>query len=193
MIDRDTFWEIIERARNRTSKVTEIPIWLIEYLKQKPVSDILDFSEREMELRVQAHDALLWIAAELMMGGCGDDSFVDFRGWLICQGQLVYGKALDNPDTLADLDGNNGEHGEPLLFSFGSVAVEAYNAKTGLTGRLPLDYSKYAKPPLLHKEFKNADADPAWLSATFPKLYSRFKERQERLKENAVFMPDIED
>src|SRR4051812_31886915 len=121
MIGLDTFWEIIEEARNRAGKVTDIPSWLIDYLKQRPASDILDFSERDMELRVQAHDALLWIAAELMMGGCGDDSFVDFRCWLICQGRLIYERALDNPDTLADLDGTSGEHGEPLLFSFGSV------------------------------------------------------------------------
>lgn len=189
MIDRNTFWGIIEEARNRAAKVTDLPGWLIDYLKEKPVSDILDFSEREMELRVQAHDALLWIAAELMMGGCGDDSFDDFRGWLICQGKLTYERALDNPDTLADLDGNGGEHGEPLLFSFGSVAVKAYEAKTGLSGPLPLDYSKYANAPLLHTEFKNADVDPAWLSGRFPKLYSKFKERRDRGKLNPVFPP----
>jgi len=178
MIDRDTFWLIIDEARNSTTKVTEIPNWLINFLKQKPVSDIRDFKEREMELRVGARDALLWIAAALMMGGCGDDKFDDFRGWLICQGRSVYERALDNPDILADLGQCEGEHGEPLLFSFGSVAVEAYEAKTGKSGPVPLDYSKFTKAPLLHKEFKNADSDPAWLSATFPKLYSKFKERE---------------
>ena len=189
MIDRDTFWAIIDEARTQTIRVTDIPNWLTGFLKEKPVSDICDFSEREMELRVQARDARLWTAAELMMDGCGDDTFDDFRGWLICQGKLIYEQALANPDTLADLDQSSGEHGRPLLFSFGSAAVKAYKAKTGQPGPLPLDYSKYAKAPLLHREFENADVDPLKLSATFPKLYSKFKERQERRSANPVFKP----
>jgi len=38
MIDRDTFWAIIDEARNKTTKVTEIPGWLIGFLKEKPVT-----------------------------------------------------------------------------------------------------------------------------------------------------------
>ena len=45
----------------------------------------------------------LWTAASVMeRGGCTDDGFIDFRGWLIAQGREVYMAALKDPDSLAD-------------------------------------------------------------------------------------------
>ena len=45
----------------------------------------------------------LWTAASVMeRGGCTDDGFLDFRGWLITQGREVYMAALKDPDSLVD-------------------------------------------------------------------------------------------
>jgi hypothetical protein len=176
MIDGDTFWSIIHEAGNKTTTVLDIPKWLVGFLKEKPVSDIRDFAERRLELQVKAYDARLWTAAYLMMDGCGDDTFVDFRDWLICQGKSIYERALDNPDTLADIDQSTGDHGRPLLFAFGSVAVKAHEEKTG-SYKIPVDFSKYRNPPLLNSEYKHYDTDPVKLSAAFPRLYARHGER----------------
>ena len=54
-----------------------------------------------------AHNAALnwdlWGAGYLLNGGMSDDTFIDFRGWLISQGQKVYAEALRNPDSLAEV------------------------------------------------------------------------------------------
>ena len=45
----------------------------------------------------------LWAAAYVINGGCSDDGFDYFRGWLIVQGRHVFEQAVVNPDALADL------------------------------------------------------------------------------------------
>lgn len=45
----------------------------------------------------------LWAAAYVINGGCSDDGFDYFRGWLIVQGHGVYERVVADPDTLADL------------------------------------------------------------------------------------------
>lgn len=44
-----------------------------------------------------------WQAAYLINGGCSDDGFEYFRGWLLTQGREVFERAVALPDTLADL------------------------------------------------------------------------------------------
>ena len=39
----------------------------------------------------------------MINGGCSDDGFDYFRGWLIVQGREVFEHVVADPDTLADL------------------------------------------------------------------------------------------
>ena len=45
----------------------------------------------------------LWGAAYLINGGCSDDGFDHFRGWLMTQGREVFARAVAEPDSLAEL------------------------------------------------------------------------------------------
>ncbi len=40
----------------------------------------------------------IWALAYLLRGGCSDDSFEAFRGWLILQGRKVFEATLADPD-----------------------------------------------------------------------------------------------
>jgi hypothetical protein len=186
MIDRDTFWALIEEARVKVKHLSDIPNWLIEVLQNKPVSDIANFHERRLELIVKAYDARLWTAVELMLDGCGDDTFVDFRDWLICQGQKVYEAALENPDILAGIDQTTGDHGKPLLFDFGSVAIRACEAM-GDSCRLSLDFSKYSNPVLANAHFKKYDGSLSNLGDGFPRLYAQKSMRNAQKKTDSPF------
>ena len=46
----------------------------------------------------------LWLAGHLIHNGLSDDGFMDFRSWLISQGEDTYHKALENPESLLDAD-----------------------------------------------------------------------------------------
>lgn len=68
----------------------------------------------------------LWGAAYLLKGGCSDDSWVYFRGWLVAAGRTVYEAALECPDALAGADIEFAECEEML-----GVASQAYRIRTG--------------------------------------------------------------
>jgi hypothetical protein len=189
MIDRNQFWKIIDEARNSTSKLTDVPDWLKAFLKEKPLQDVLDFERHYIDLFVEAYDARLWRAAGLTMDFCSDDTFMDFRYWLIAQGRSAFEQVLNTPDSLADLNLKSGDYASPLLFYFGGVARKVYQERTG-EFEIPLDYSKCHHPnlQLLNKEFMNLQMEK--LSSEFPKLYAQYDDRRSKLpKYEPIFKP----
>ncbi|WP_203902295.1 DUF4240 domain-containing protein, partial [Virgisporangium aliadipatigenens] len=78
----------------------------------------------------EAYRTDLWAAAYLMLGGCSDDVFDYFRGWLLAQGRAVWESAVAAPDSLADL-GVDPDDDEIQCEDFLSVASDAYAAVTG--------------------------------------------------------------
>ncbi|MFC4065858.1 DUF4240 domain-containing protein [Actinoplanes subglobosus] len=109
-MDVDDFWAIVDGARTgvddtRTAEGAEqvaanVENRLIELGRAAAVG----FSLRYDALGVPSYDWNLWAAAYLMKGGCSDDAFDYFRGWLVVQGRTVWERALQDPDTLAELD-----------------------------------------------------------------------------------------
>jgi hypothetical protein len=61
-------------------------------------------------------------------GGCSDDGFLDFKGWLVSRGEKVFEAALAKPDSLAKVV-SPGECCEAQGFHFG--AQLAWARKTG--------------------------------------------------------------
>jgi hypothetical protein len=82
-----------------------------------------------------SYDHRLWAAAYLINGGCADDCFDYFRGWLIAQGKRVFFEALRDPDTLAgvpSLDAvANTRHRHVACEAMLYVAAIAHEARTG--------------------------------------------------------------
>lgn len=133
-MDRTEFWGLIEAAKSLPE--AERMSWIRRDLSQRPEEDIVDFELIFQKLRQEAYDSLLWGAAYVMMGGCSDDSFDYFRGWLIAQGETVYQQALGNPDTLeAYIPSYYEEEGlAPELEEIFSLAASAYTLKQTGTG-----------------------------------------------------------
>jgi len=89
--------------------------------------EIIEFDNIYRELANEAYNWKLWAAAYIVNGGCSDDCFMDFRGWLIGQGEEIYTKALADPDSLAELD-NLEEDME--WEGYGYLAFTVYEKKT---------------------------------------------------------------
>ncbi len=79
----------------------------------------------------QAYDWKLWAAAYLIHGGCSDDGFMDFRAWLIGQGETTYQNVLGYPDMLAEMVEDEDDLYELESQDIWSVAVNVYQDKTG--------------------------------------------------------------
>lgn len=90
----DRFWALMEASPS--------PDALHAQLATLGDGDLLLFERRHAELHAQAYDWGLWGAVYVLHGGCSDDTFIDFRSYLISLGRQVYDSALADPDSLAD-------------------------------------------------------------------------------------------
>jgi hypothetical protein len=102
LTDQD-FWQVVQDAHDAsagdmTAKCEAIRARLIA----KPGYDVLSFREHFDRSMDRAYDHALWGAAYVINGGCGDDTFNDFRACLISRGRQAYEDALSDPDSMAD-------------------------------------------------------------------------------------------
>lgn len=86
----------------------------------------------------------LWAACAATRSHYTDDGFIDFLFWLVSRGKEVYMNALNDPDTLADIDI---PEGAADFEKYGYVACYAYAKKVALEKEGPnsilLDYTSW--------------------------------------------------
>ena len=127
-IDKDTFWMLIAQAKEHPGGPSE---WLMERLVDLGPEQAKKFDDIACAYASLAYQYGLWTAASVMeRGGCTDDGFIDFRGWLIAQGREVYMAALRDPDSLADIP----DHENCRFMALPYVGDMAYER---LRGRMP--------------------------------------------------------
>ncbi|MFB7650948.1 MULTISPECIES: DUF4240 domain-containing protein [unclassified Streptomyces] len=78
------------------------PVRTASLLASWPVEEIVAAEQVLWELMVDSYTNPLWAAAYIANGGCSDDGFDYFRGWLIAQGRGVFERAVTDPDALAE-------------------------------------------------------------------------------------------
>ena len=156
-VDTEQFWNLIEQARARAGDQADcraIVAQAVGLLSALPASEIISAEQRLHEIVMGSYLHPLWAAAYVINGGCSDDSFDYFRGWLILQGRSVFGEAVADPDGLAGLPavrtavaaGGADLRCEYTLY----IASDAYRNATGQ--ELPEDVTPAGYP----------DLDPAW-------------------------------
>ncbi len=134
-MDETTFWQLMDetRAASGNDGYKQIEL-LVEELVKLSEEDILDFDDIFDWYLDQAYSRNLWAAAYTIQS-CGDDDFTDFRGWLIGQGKAIYERALEDPDSLADVVDLDTDT-QPESFSY--VSMYAYERKMGSIESMPL-------------------------------------------------------
>jgi hypothetical protein len=104
------FWKLIDKVHAKSRGDMERKCELLEASLEKLDDDAL----RAFALHFRAaSNALytwdLWGAAHVLNGGCGDDSFSDFRATLISMGEATCRAALDDADSLARVRFDEGD------------------------------------------------------------------------------------
>lgn len=161
-MDEATFWAVVEETRRigdgDLERQTEA---LLDALTQRTVDDLVAFQERFDDLHERLYGWALWGAAYVLLDGCSDDGFIDFRTWVISQGPDVYRRATQDPDSLADVVTDPEQTAEAELFGY--VAQDVYAERTG-SAEMP------------RREPVAAGAEPAgapWDEPDLPRLYPR--------------------
>jgi hypothetical protein len=158
----DEFWSVIEDARKGSSDEVEISGRVQQSLQKATAEAVKDFEEHRCRLMEESYTWELWGAAYIINGGCSDDGFDYFRGWLFTQGRSVFELALQAPDSLADIVDDEVEC-EDFLYA-------TYNAYESLTGK-EIDGGVIRLPDL--GEGWDFDDDEE-MSRRYPRLWAKF-------------------
>lgn len=158
---KDDFWKLIEKSKQLVGNgdCYEQAGVVQSLLEECSSADIEDFDKLYDEMRLASYDRQLWAAAYIINGGCSDDGFEYFRGWLISRGREVFEKALQDPGSLVAEISNSDEEleCEDMLY----VARNAYENKTG---------NEMPDRPRLDWKLKGADWDEDKVDSLFPEL-----------------------
>jgi hypothetical protein len=158
----ELFWRLIEEAKSTAGDDIETQAEkLTAFLAQRSADEIVDFAKTFDACMARSYSWDLWAAAYIINGGCSDDGFDYFRGWLIAQGRKVFEDALRDPETLVERADPEAD-GEPMLY----VADNAYRRKTGN------DFPEYVRTVASHPSGKEW-AEEA-VNDVFPRLAARF-------------------
>lgn len=136
-MDTDQYWQLVDdaRARARGRRPADAPLdaedvaeALKDLLVERGTETTLAADAAYDEVVAGAYGNRLWGAAYVIGGGCSDDGFDYFLGWLVAQGRTVFDRAVADPDSLADVvDENTTAECEDML----SAAWDAYQELTG--------------------------------------------------------------
>ncbi|GLI00268.1 DUF4240 domain-containing protein [Phytohabitans aurantiacus] len=108
-MDRQMFWAIVEQARAAVGETVTaesadaVARQVVTHLTGLGPAAAIQFQHAYDVVNQEAYRWDLWAAAYLMRGGCSDDGFDYFRGWLAAQGRTTWEQALADPDSLADV------------------------------------------------------------------------------------------
>lgn len=172
------FGSLIDGARQKSEKMTEVSARLVDELSQLDEREIIDFGSHFQDYMHLSYDANLWLGAVVILGGCGDDKFTDFRCWLITQGGQSFEAALADPDSMAGLENFYGDYGYPMLLKMGSVARYAFCKRVAGDTRDDAACERYEslfplrkQPAIMNQELVNMSDEDAKI--LLPKLAAR--------------------
>ena len=162
-MDIERFWNLIEVSKLGTEDCEEQIENLSELLTKIEPAEIIDFDRQLRERLVEAYRWDLWAVAYIINGGCSDDGFEYFRGWLIAQGKDYFEAALRDPQNAAQRASVDEEAECESIFY---AASQAYEEKTG--EEMPATEILEPAEPAGQK-WNEADVE-----ALYPRLAKRF-------------------
>ena len=104
-MNKDRFWSIVDRVHRESGGDMERKCELLKgQFAELSAEELQSFNDHFAQADADAYTWELWGAAYVINGGCGDDTFSDFRATLISWGRETYEAAVRSPESLADLE-----------------------------------------------------------------------------------------
>ena len=153
-MDTGGFWHLIDRTREQSEDDAEVVTAKAgDLLAAMPPDEIIAAQQQLWDQLAASYTAPLWAAAYVINGGCSDDGFDYFRGWLLAQGRDVFERALADPDCLADHPAVQVAAAEWQDVECEPMLNIAYNAYQRATGKLLPQNAWHISYPTLGGDF----------------------------------------
>lgn len=157
---KSEFWKLIDDTRHEAGGDIDAHLGAFKSaLNDLEPNELVSFGHWFDDYYDRADSWELWGAAYVIGGGCSDDGFLDFKGWLVSRGEKVFEAAVAKPDSLAKVVGPD-ECCEAEGFAY--AAQWAWARKTGK------DFSEFPDSPL--GKGKGGISGEPWDEEALPKL-----------------------
>lgn len=170
------FWQLIDTLRD---EAPPNPAQRLAELLGGDVQQLVAF-HRWWTLKADAaYDWPLWDAAYVLLGGCSDDGFWDFRQALVGRGQAAYEAITRDPDAIVDWFEDEDDFYDQTQ-ALGELNHGVQRVWRGLTGAA--DHAGIEHPDLTLRTTPTGtprpdDADEeADLRASVPRAFARYAE-----------------
>ena len=173
-MNHDKFWNLIENNLRQSHDAYERLNHLKATLSGLSLEEIISFEITYRHYLNKAYTWDLWGAAYIIHNGCSNDLFEYFRRWLVSRGRETYEAALNDPDSLAQLELHpSGPDGNWEFEEIYYAAGDVFEAKGG-KGDVR-DYSELeAGLDGLDPDGEAFNTNKNYLSKRYPKLWERF-------------------
>ena len=161
---KDEFWHIIDSVNGESNGDMDLKCALLKNrLDRLNEEKLKAFINHFDSADAGAYTWSLWGAAYVMHGGCSDDAFADFRATLISHGRKVYEAALNDPESLADVEYRDQE--DICYEGFQYVKSDVAEDKLG---EIPERSIPFPSEP------SGEDWDEATVSKLYPRLSAKY-------------------
>jgi hypothetical protein len=171
----DDFWAVIERATaDRPASPADVAERAAAELAAGDPAEIVAWDRHLGKVMAASGKEDLWAAAYLIHGGCSEEGFDSFRGWLIAHGREAVASAVREPDSLAGMPAVKIAADNGAVFEAEEVLTIAATAYAKATGEeLPASEAPPTRPdPADLWDFDNEDE----MRRRLPRLSSLFLE-----------------
>jgi hypothetical protein len=167
-MDLDEFWRVVGVCRRVAGVQADFNVALTRELEARSVADIADFRLRWLAASDGLYTWDVWDASTLMLGGTDDDSFVDFRSWVISLGRVDYDLIRDDPDNLARYGRVIADAESPAAEQLNGIPTQLYLARTQQYPPNPPDDSVLTQPLGNRTDLSDRES----VRARFPRIYA---------------------
>jgi Protein of unknown function (DUF4240) len=166
--DDERWWNLVDRARQEAEEPQARAALLVDWLSRLDVDEIVAFDRFFLERVNEAYRTELWEVAYIMNGGCSDDGFDYFLGWLVSEGKQRYSAALADPRAAAD---GVGPDDEPFACEeMWGAACRAFAARTDQS--IETYYEQHA--PRVPRSDIGEPFDEDTVGERYPEVAARF-------------------
>lgn len=129
IMDDDRFWQMVDWANEQSDGDMEKKYWClyVQILQLSP-KEATAFSAIYDRHHDRSYSWSMSEACDILLDGASPDSFDDFRAALLSMGRQVFERAIDDPDSLAEIDASI------EIWRFESYSYAVMNAVRQVTG-----------------------------------------------------------
>ncbi|GLY01492.1 MULTISPECIES: DUF4240 domain-containing protein [Actinoplanes] len=156
----DDFWAVIDRAtEQRPASPAEVAERAVADLAARAPEEIVAWGRHLDKVLVASGTEDLWAAAYLINGGCTEEGFDNFRGWLVAHGRKAVAASVKSPDVLAGMPAVRAAADTGAVFEAEEVLSIAARAHQEATGEpLPAEERAKTRPDVADLwDFDNED------------------------------------